>query len=60
MGAHDLHRHLEMSDSHGIVASADVTIAQEPDRPARASLRAAAGHLAPGARARRIDVLGDS
>ena len=59
MGADDLHRHLEMSDSHGIVAPADVTISPESDRPARASLRAAAGHLAPGARARLVGAVLD-
>jgi hypothetical protein len=59
MGEHDLHRHLEISDSHGMVASADVTISQESDRTARASLRAAAGHLAPGVRARLVDAVLD-
>lgn len=59
MGAHDLHRHLEISDGHGMVASADVTISPESDRPARVSLRAAAGHLAPGARARLVDAVLD-
>jgi hypothetical protein len=29
MGEHDLHRHVEISDNHGAVASADVTITQQ-------------------------------
>jgi hypothetical protein len=57
MSEHDLHRHLEISDSHGTLAAADVTISQEPDRTARTSLRAAAGHLAPGVRARLVDAV---
>jgi hypothetical protein len=59
MGEHDLHRHVEISDSHGTVASADVTISQTSVRTARASLRAAAGHLAPGVRARLVDAVLD-
>jgi hypothetical protein len=59
MMEHDLHRHLEISDSHGMLAAADVTIPQEADRTARASLRAAAGHLAPGVRARLVDAVLD-
>jgi hypothetical protein len=59
MNDQDLHRHLEISDSHGMVAAADVTISQEPDRHARTSLRAAAGHLAPGVRTRLVDAVLD-
>ena len=59
MVEHDLHRHLEISDSDGMVAAADVTIPHEADRTARASLRSAAGHLAPGARARLVDAVLD-
>jgi hypothetical protein len=59
MVEHDLHRHLEISDSHGMVAAADVTIPQQAGRTARASLRAAAGHLAPGVRARLVDAVLD-
>lgn len=55
----ELHRHLEISDSHGTLASADVTIIQQTGRTARASLRAAAGHLAPGVRARLVDAVLD-
>ena len=58
MSEHDLHRHLEISDSHGTVAAADVTISQESDRTARTSLRAA-GHLAPGVRTRLVDAVLD-
>src|SRR5260370_3830771 len=59
MGEHDLHRHVEISDSQGTVASADVTISQESDRTARASLRATAGHLTPGIRASLLDAVLD-
>jgi len=59
MGEHDLHRHVQISDDHGAVASADVTITQQTVRTARASLRAAAGHLAPGSRARLVDAVLD-
>jgi hypothetical protein len=57
MGEHDLHRHVELNDSHGVVAAADVTISQESGCTARASLRAAAGQLAPGVRARLVDAV---
>jgi hypothetical protein len=59
MGKPDLHRHVEVSDNHGAVASADVTITQQSVRTARASLCAAAGHLAPGSRARLVDAVLD-
>ena len=57
MGEHHLHRHVEISDSQGTVASADVTVPQESDRTARASLRATAGHLTPGVRASLVDAV---
>jgi hypothetical protein len=59
VGEHDLHRHVEISDSHGIVALADVTISREPGHIARASLHAVAGHLAPGIRGRLVDAVLD-
>jgi hypothetical protein len=59
MAEHELHRHLEISDTHGTVASADVTITWHTARTARASLRAAPGHLAPGVRARLVDAVLD-
>lgn len=59
MGNPDLHRHVQVSDNHGAVASADVSITQQTVRTARASLRAAAGHLAPGSRARLVDAVLD-
>jgi len=59
MAERDLFRHLEISDCHGTLASADVTITQHTVRTARASLRAAAGHLAPGVRARLVDAVLD-
>jgi len=57
MREHDLHRHVEVSDSYGMIAAADVTIFDDSDRTARASLHAAAGHLAPGIRARLVDAV---
>lgn len=59
MRERDLRRHVEISDSHGTVAAADVTITHETVRTARASLRAVAGHLAPGIRARLVDAVLD-
>src|SRR5258706_6579921 len=59
VGEHDLHRHVEISDSQGTVASADVTISQESDRTAQASLRATAGHLTPGVRASLVHAVLD-
>ena len=59
MREHDLYRHVEVSDSHGMVAVADVTISDASDRTARASLYAAAGHVAPGVRARLVDAVLD-
>jgi hypothetical protein len=59
MSDRDLHRHVEISDRHGMVAAADVTISRESDRHARTSLRAAAGHLAPGVRTRLVDAVLD-
>lgn len=59
MRQHDLHRRVEVSDSHGMVVVADVTISAKSDRTARASLHAAAGHLAPGVRARLVDAVLD-
>jgi hypothetical protein len=57
MGKHDLHRHVELSDSHGMVAAADVTISQESGRLVWASLHAAAGHLPPCVRTRLVDAV---
>ena len=59
MGEHDLHRHVELSDGHGRIASADVIIPRESGRTARASLHAVAGHLVPGVRARLVDAVLD-
>jgi hypothetical protein len=58
-GKQELHRHLEIADGHGTVASADVTISQGSDHTARASLRAAAGHLPPGVRTHLVDAVLD-
>jgi hypothetical protein len=59
MADSELHRHVEISDHHGAVASADVTITQQIARTARASLRAAPGHLSPGVRGRLVDAVLD-
>ena len=59
MGEHDLHWRVEISDSQGTGASAEVTISQGSDRTARASLRATAGHLTPGIRASLVDAVLD-
>ena len=59
MADSELHRHVEISDRHGAVASADVTITQQIARTARASLRAAPGHLSPGVRTRLVDAVLD-
>ena len=55
----DLHRHIEITDSHGTIASADVTISTESGRNARVSLRTAAGHISPGIRASLVDAVLD-
>lgn len=56
-GARELHRHLEIGDSNGTVAAADVTISHDSGQTARASLRAAAGHLPRGVRTYLVDAL---
>ena len=55
---HDHHRHVEISDGERVVAAAEVT-ANGPEEAARVSLRAEAGHIAPGSRARLVDALLD-
>ena len=47
----DKPRHVEIRDGDRMVAAAEVTTAAGPEGTARTSLRAAAGHLAPGWRA---------
>jgi hypothetical protein len=52
------HRHVEIRDGDQTVASADVTT-RKPEGTAQASLRAAAGHIAPGTRASLVDTVMD-
>jgi hypothetical protein len=59
MAEHDLHQHVEVNDGERAVAEAEVTTSQGPDRTARASLRAQAGHITPGSRARLVDAVLD-
>jgi hypothetical protein len=51
-------QHVEIKDGDQIVAAADVTT-HEDHETARASLHAAAGHLAPGRRASLVDAVLD-
>jgi hypothetical protein len=59
MAEHDLHQHVEVYDGDRAVAAAEVTTSQGPGRTARASLRAQAGHITPGSRARLVDAVLD-
>ena len=52
-------RHIEVKDGDQPVADAEVTAPREPDGTARASLHAAAGHIAPGRRADLVDAVMD-
>jgi hypothetical protein len=55
----DAPRHVEIRDGDRTVAAAEVTTAAGPEGTARTSLRAAAGHLAPGRRADLVDTVMD-
>ena len=59
MGAHDLHRHVEINDGGRTVAVAEVTASQGSEGTVRVSLRAQSGHIPPGSRARRVDAVLD-
>ena len=52
-------RHVEIRDGDRTVAAAEVTTAAGPEGTARTSLRAVAGHLAPGRRADLVDTVMD-
>jgi hypothetical protein len=52
-------RHVEIKDGDQTVAAAEVTTSQEPGGTAQALLHAAAGHIAPGSRARLVDAVMD-
>jgi hypothetical protein len=55
----DTPRHVELRDGDRTVAAAEVTTACGPEGTARTSLRAIAGHLAPGWRANLVDTIMD-
>jgi hypothetical protein len=48
-------RHIEIKEGDSTVAAADVATPAESEGPARASLHATSGHVAPGSRARLVD-----
>ena len=55
----DSHRHVEIKDGDQTVAAAEVTTSSESAGTVRASLHAAAGHIAPGRRASLVDAVMD-
>jgi uncharacterized phage protein gp47/JayE len=55
----DVSRHVEVKVGDQTVAAAEVTTAEGADGTARTSLRAAAGHIAPGSRASLVDAVMD-
>jgi hypothetical protein len=55
----DTPRHVEIRDGDRMVAAAEVTTAYGPEGTARTSLRATAGHVAPGWRANLVDTVMD-
>jgi hypothetical protein len=59
MSGHDQHEHVEIKDGDQIVAGAEVTTSADSEGTARASLHAAAGHIAPGRRASLVDAVMD-
>ncbi|MGD0935624.1 MAG: hypothetical protein ABR922_13765 [Streptosporangiaceae bacterium] len=59
MAAHDWYQHVEVSDGGRTVAAAEVIISGGSGGTARASLRAASGHIAPGRRASLVDAVLD-
>jgi hypothetical protein len=48
-------RHVEIKEGDRTVAAADVSMPEEGDGAARASLHASSGHVAPGRRAELVD-----
>jgi hypothetical protein len=52
-------RHIEVEGGDQTVADADVSASAQPGGTARASLRAASGHIEPGSRARLVDAVMD-
>jgi hypothetical protein len=59
MAEHYLLQHVEVSDNHRLVATAEVTIPGGSGGIARASLRAESGHITPGRRASLVDAVLD-
>jgi hypothetical protein len=59
MAEQNLHQHVEVKDGDRAVAAAEVTTSQESEGTVRASLRAEAGHIAPGRRASLVDAVLD-
>ncbi len=59
MPGHDSHEYVEVKDGDQTVAGADVTTSADSEGTARASLHAAAGHIAPGRRASLVDAVMD-
>jgi hypothetical protein len=59
MAGHDLHQRVEVSDDDRTVATAEVTTSEGSGGTARVSLRAEAGHIAPGRRASLVDAVLD-
>lgn len=55
----DTPRYIEVRDDDRTVAAAEVAVSQEAGGTARASLRAAAGHVPPGRRADLVDAVMD-
>ena len=55
----DSRRHVEIKDGDDTVAAAEVTTSPESAGTVRASLHAAAGHIAPGRRASLVDAVMD-
>jgi hypothetical protein len=53
-------RHVEVKDGDHTVADAEVSASPEPGGTARATLRAASGHIAPGSRASLVDAVMDT
>jgi hypothetical protein len=59
MAEHSTHRHLEITDTDGAVASADVESPADQSQPTHVSLRCDAGHVTPGRRADLVDAVLD-
>ncbi len=59
MAGRDLRQRVEVSDDDRTVATAEVTTSEGSGGTARVSLRAEAGHIAPGRRASLVDAVLD-